>query len=205
MSSRRTGILIVAVFLVGLVTGLLIGGSLSSTLSSSPSTTTTRTLQVTVAGLTTIQIPSLDILSVCFSPGGSCANQVVYWIGRANSSIHILMYSFTLDSIGNALIQAKQRKPNLDIRIVWDESGLEDAGSEYLKLLSAGFQMHVDHRSGLLHDKFAIIDGHIVLTGSFNWTNSANDTNRENLLVLDNPPIASAYEKNFQQNWQTTT
>ncbi len=205
MSSRRTAILIVAVFLVGLIAGLLIGASSSSTQLSSTSTITTTTVQVTVAGVTTAQIQSQDILSVCFSPGGNCANQVVYWIGRANSSIHILIYSFTLDSIGNALIQAKQSKPNLDIRIVWDESSSKESGSEYQKLLNAGFQIHVDHRSGLLHDKFAIIDGHIVLTGSFNWTNSANDTNRENLIVLNSETLASAYEKNFEQNWQATT
>jgi phosphatidylserine/phosphatidylglycerophosphate/cardiolipin synthase-like enzyme len=157
------------------------------------------TVQVTIAGVSTAQVQSRDILSVCFSPGGNCANQVVYWIGRANSSIHILIYSFTLDSIGNALIQAKQNKPNLDIRIVWDESSSKETGSEYQKLLNAGFQIHVDHRSGLLHDKVAIIDGHVIITGSFNWTNSANDTNRENLLVLDNPSIAFARAGTFDQ------
>jgi len=205
MSSRRTAILIVTVLLAGLVAGFLIGALLSSTPSSSSRTITTTTMRVTVAGVTAGQIQSQDIVSVCFSPGGNCGNQVVYWIGRANSSIHILIYSFTLDNIGNALIQAKQNKPNLDIRIVWDDSSLTESGSEYQKLLNAGFQIHVDHRSGLLHDKFAIIDGHIVLTGSFNWTNSANDTNRENLIVLNSETLASAYEKNFQQNWQATT
>ncbi len=204
MSSRRTGILIVAACLAGLIAGLVIAASFS-TPSPFISTISTTTMQVTVSGVTTGQIQPQDILSVCFSPGGNCARQVVYWIGRANSSIHVLIYSFTLDSIGNALIQAKQSKPNLDIRVVWDESNVKESGSEYQKLLDAGFQIHVDHRNGLLHDKYAIIDSRIVLTGSFNWTNSANETNRENLIVLNSETVASAYEKNFQQNWQATS
>jgi phospholipase D len=203
MRQRRTAILIVAVFLVGLMIGLFIRASPSSTPTPATSTvTTTIQTQVTAASARTVQ--SQDILSVCFSPGGGCADVVVYWIGRANSSIHILIYSFTLDSIGNALITAKQNKPGLDIRIVWDASASSEAGSEYQKLLNAGFNIHVDHRSGLLHDKVAIIDSHIILTGSFNWSNAANHTNGENLIVIDNPSWASAYEQNFQENWSAT-
>jgi phospholipase D len=204
MSQRRTAILIAAVFLVGLMVGLFIGASPYSTPTPVTSTvTTTVQTQLIAASATTVQ--SQDILSVCFSPGGGCADVVVYWIGRANSSIHILIYSFTLDSIGNALITAKQNKPSLDIRIVWDASASNEAGSEYQKLVNAGFNIHIDHRSGLLHDKVAIIDSHIILTGSFNWSNAANHTNRENLIVIENPSWASAYEQNFQENWSATT
>ena len=167
-------------------------------------TVVTQSLTVT-STTTNLGLPSTDLVEYCFSPGGNCASRGVYWIGQANSSIHILIYSFTLDTISNALIQAKQNKPNLDIRIVWDASMSNETGSEYLKLLNAGFQIHVDHRSGILHDKVAIIDSHIILTGSFNWSNAANQTNRENLIILDSQAWGSAYEQNFQQNWQATT
>ena len=162
------------------------------------------TQSLTVTNTTSLGNSPAGLVEYCFSPGGNCADQVIYWIGRANSSIHILIYSFTLDTISNALIQARQNKPNLDIRIVWDESSSNESGSEYQKLLTAGFQIHIDHRNGLLHDKVAIIDGHIILTGSFNWSNAANQTNRENLIVLDSQAWGSAYEQNFQQNWQAT-
>jgi phospholipase D len=159
-------------------------------------------MQVTGSGVNTPPIQSQDILSVCFSPGGNCADQIIYWIGRANSSIHILIYSFTLDTISNALISAKQKNPALDIRIVWDTSN--STGTEYQRLENASFNMHIDHRSGLMHDKVAIIDSHIIITGSFNWSNAANQTNRENMIVLDSQAWGSAYEQYFQQNWQAT-
>ena len=55
-----------------------------------------------------------------------------------------------------------------------------------------------------MHDKVAIIDDHIVLTGSFNWSNEANNENRENLIVIDSTAIAALYEANFQQNYAAT-
>lgn len=193
------------VFLVGLIVGLFIGASPASTprTSSEPNTVTslvTTTMQLTATTITNLQSP--DILGACFSPGGNCADLVVYWIGRANSSIHIMIYSFTLENVGDALIQAKQR--GVDVKIAWDESEMNVRGSEYQKLQNAGIPIHIDERPGLLHDKYAVIDSHIILTGSFNWSNAANQTNRENLIVLDSQEWGSAYEQNFQQNWQAT-
>jgi len=45
---------------------------------------------------------NLKVLGVYFSPKGECEEQLLYWINRANVSIHILIYSFTLDSISDA-------------------------------------------------------------------------------------------------------
>jgi hypothetical protein len=74
------------------------------------------------------------LMEYCFSPGGNCASVIVKWIDRANSSIHILIYEFSLSQIGDAIIRAKQRNPNMDIRIAWDNSELNVAGSQYQRL-----------------------------------------------------------------------
>jgi phosphatidylserine/phosphatidylglycerophosphate/cardiolipin synthase-like enzyme len=203
-------IIAIVLLLVGLVVGASIGAVaftasrtfITQSLTQSLTVTSTTTTQVTRLGVNTSRIQSQDVLSVCFSPGGNCADQIIYWIGRANSSIHILIYSFTLDTISSALISAKQKNPALDIRIVWDTSN--STGTEYQRLKNASFNMHIDHRNGLMHDKVAIIDGHIIITGSFNWSADANQRNRENLIVLDSQTVGSAYEQNFQQNWQAT-
>jgi phosphatidylserine/phosphatidylglycerophosphate/cardiolipin synthase-like enzyme len=71
-------------------------------------------------------------------------------------------------------------------------------------LLSAGINTHIDHRGGIMHDKVAIIDDHIVITGSFNWSQVATEVNRENLIVIDSVVVASSYEQNFQQNYAAT-
>lgn len=146
----------------------------------------------------------MAVISVCFSPGENCGATVAYWISQANSTIHIEIYEFSLTQIGDALVSTHQTKPNLNIEIVWDHSEFNRTGSEYSRLLAAGIAIHVDTRSGIMHDKVAIIDDHIVLTGSFNWSNEANAVNRENLIVIDSTSVAALYETNFQQNYAAT-
>ena len=52
-------------------------------------------------------------------------------------------------------------------------------------LQEAGIRVHVQRgtKGGILHDKFLIIDGKYVLTGSFNWTGNATQKNDENFVV----------------------
>ena len=59
----------------------------------------------------------------------------------------------------------------------------------------------VDGASGIVHDKFAVVDGTRVLTGSFNWTYSAEDRNWENLVIIESPPLAKAYAREFRHIW----
>ncbi len=147
---------------------------------------------------------TVTVISVCFSPNGNCGATVAYWISRANSTIHIEIYDFTLNQISDALVNASRANPRLSIEIVWDDSMAHGKGSEYNVLLGAGISIHLDKRSGVMHDKVAIIDDHIVLTGSFNWSNEANQVNRENLIVIDSTAIAALYEVDFQQNYAAT-
>ncbi len=91
------------------------------------------------------------------------------------------------------------------MKVVWDESNVNGTGSEYQRLKDAGIDVRIDHRHGLLHDKVAIIDSHIIITGSFNWSQAANEENRENLLVLDSQTWAAAYEQQFQNIYNAST
>ena len=184
-----------------LLVGLMVGFGIGAAIFAGSQTPLTVTRESTMMSLNTIH--PQDLLETCFSPGGDCASRVVYWIGRANSSIHILIYSFTLNAIGDALVQAKQR--GIDARIVWDKSNWNASGSEYQKLKDSGIEVRIDYRHGLLHDKVAIIDQHIIITGSFNWSQAANQENRENLVVIEGQAWAHDYEQQFQQIWNAST
>ena len=54
---------------------------------------------------------------------------------------------------------------------------------------------------GLLHDKFAVIDERVVLTGSYNWTAAAENKNAENLLIIKDKVIARKYTDQFHHLW----
>jgi len=138
------------------------------------------------------------VMGVYFSPKGGCESQVIYWISRANVSIHILIYSFTLDSIGDALINASSR--GADVKIVFEKSQIS-IYSEYNRLKTAGIPVRNDTNPDLMHDKVMIVDGTIVLTGSFNWSASAENDNNENLIIINSTFIASIYATEFQKIW----
>jgi phosphatidylserine/phosphatidylglycerophosphate/cardiolipin synthase-like enzyme len=138
--------------------------------------------------------PTYDVY---FSPKGGCAEAVIYWIGRANQSVHVLMYIFTLDSIADALISAHKR--GVEVRVVLDKS---QSYSQYGVLRAAGIEVRNDTNwEGILHDKIAVIDNTVVLTGSFNWTTTAENNNNENLIVIRSFEVASRYESEFQKIW----
>lgn len=147
---------------------------------------------------TYVQTPA-STYDVHFSPNGGCADAVIYWISRANQSIHVLIYIFTLQNIAEALISAHGR--GIEVKVVFDKSQV--AGSAQYGLLKAsGIDVRYDtNPNGILHDKIAIIDDRVVLTGSFNWTGSAENSNNENLIVVRSPDVASKYEVQFQRIW----
>ncbi len=143
---------------------------------------------------------STKILGIYFSPKGGCEDQVLYWLGRANVSVHALIYSFTLDSIGDALIAAHNRE--VEVKILFEKSQISQY-SEYKRLKASGVPVRNDTNSDLMHDKVLIVDGTIVLMGSFNWSNSAEEDNNENLIVINSTHIATVYEQEFQKIWNT--
>jgi phosphatidylserine/phosphatidylglycerophosphate/cardiolipin synthase-like enzyme len=50
-----------------------------------------------------------------------------------------------------------------------------------------------------MHEKVIIIDDRIVIFGSFNFSGNADTSNDENLLIIDDPNIASLFEQEFQK------
>jgi phosphatidylserine/phosphatidylglycerophosphate/cardiolipin synthase-like enzyme len=200
---------IIALLIVAVMVGFAAGVAVNSA-----QTMLTRqvTVQTTTTQTTTMlaqQTSTGELVEYCFAsprlPHGDCASLLIFWFGHAKSSIHIMIYSFTLDNVSDALVQAKQR--GVDVKIAWDKTEVNLRGSEYQKLKDAGIDIRIDREAGiaLLHDKVAIIDGHIIITGSFNWSTEANLHDRENLIVIDSTAWGVAYEQNFQDIWNVSS
>lgn len=140
----------------------------------------------------------IEILGVYFSPKGGCADAIVSWINSANSSIYILIYSFTLDSIGRALLEAYSR--GVDVKAVFEESQVTQY-SEYWRLKDAGIPVRNDTNPRSMHHKVVIIDEEIVITGSYNWSKTAEEENNENLIIIRSKDIAEIYGEEFEKIW----
>jgi phosphatidylserine/phosphatidylglycerophosphate/cardiolipin synthase-like enzyme len=146
------------------------------------------------------------IVGVCFTSGygstSDCASLIVYWIGQANLSIHILIYDLTLPEISQALTAAAAR--GVDVKIVMDNTQANSKYSQYAELTAAGLNVRLSKGAYEMHDKLAIIDSRVVITGSFNWSQDANQNNDENLLIIDSPNLAAQYEQEFQVVWNAS-
>lgn len=140
----------------------------------------------------------VEILGTYFSPKGGCRDVIIKWIRSANSSIHVLIYSFTLDLIAEELIDAYKR--GVDVKVLFEKSQIS-AYSEYGRLKEAGVPVRNDTNPDFMHNKVMIIDRELVFTGSYNWSKSAEEDNDENLIIIKSMEIAEKYEEKFEEIW----
>ncbi len=140
-------------------------------------------------------------VSIYFSPRGGAEDAIVDAINSAKRTIDVAIYTFTSRPIARALIDAQRN--GVKVRIIMDDEQASDRYSKYRYLRKNGFPIKLYRGDGIMHNKFAVIDSEIVITGSFNWTASAEEYNYENLLIIDSPEVAKIYEDYFDRMWKT--
>lgn len=150
----------------------------------------------------TIAHPSIDVdgarVQNCFSPKGDCADLIVSTIDHdARRSIYFMAYSFTHDGIGKAIID--KAKAGVTVQGVFETTGSQTLFSEFGKMKKAGLDVYTDGNPWVMHHKVIIIDDHLVIAGSFNFSASANDENDENLLIIDDPSVARLFKAEFDR------
>lgn len=145
-----------------------------------------------------IKFQDTDV-KVYFSPNGGCRKAIITEIDNAHKSIIVAMYYFTNREIAQSIIRAKNR--GVSIKILLDESQTKEKFSKYRFLIKNGIRVQIDRRTGLMHNKFAVIDDLVLITGSYNWTSSAEHKNRENLLIIKNEKLAQRYIWEFNKLW----
>lgn len=145
---------------------------------------------------------SLDLIQVSFSRVDDTSSLIRTWIGRANSTIDVAVYSFTQDSLADALVSARNR--GVAVRVLMDSGTTSDSGSEYSRLQKLGISIKTDSSTGLMHDKFFVIDDRVLGTGSYNWTGSAEDDNAENLLIVRSATLVDRYLNEFNALWNAS-
>ncbi len=134
-------------------------------------------------------------VEVYFSPKGGCERRITELISSAKHSIDIAMYTFTNSRIAWALVKAYER--GVRVRVLLDGQQASDKYSKGTFLSKRGIFVVYDRMPGLMHNKFCIIDDKIVITGSYNWTATAEEKNEENLLVIHDYNVAKVYKERF--------
>jgi phosphatidylserine/phosphatidylglycerophosphate/cardiolipin synthase-like enzyme len=122
-------------------------------------------------------------VSVCFTPGGNCTDAIVKVLGNAKRTILVQAYSFTSAPIAKALLDAYKR--GVQVQVILDKSQRNEKYSSADFLANQGVPTKIDAAHAIAHNKIIIIDGEMVISGSFNFTEAAQEKNAENVLIGD--------------------
>lgn len=130
---------------------------------------------------------------ICFTPQYFCSGIIVKQINDSKRSVQVQAYSFTLDAVKQALVKAHDR--NVNVQVILDRTQEHKIGAYFA---AYGIPVWIDYRPAIAHNKVMIIDGQTVITGSFNFTNAAQERNAENVLVVHDRFLASQYQGNWK-------
>jgi phosphatidylserine/phosphatidylglycerophosphate/cardiolipin synthase-like enzyme len=137
-------------------------------------------------------------IDVYFSPDDGVQASFVDLVNNAKESIYFMAFSFTADEIGDA-VRNRARDGVVVAGVMETEQVNSNIGTEFDPFKQAGLDVLRDANEGLMHHKVMIIDENTVILGSYNFTNSAETKNDENLIVIYNEEIAAQFMVEFQR------
>jgi phosphatidylserine/phosphatidylglycerophosphate/cardiolipin synthase-like enzyme len=146
--------------------------------------------------------PAQGSLEVAFTPWDDAESLLLQTLGRARREILVQAYLLTSRPIAASLIAAKQR--GLEVSVLADANQHADNPASLLaSLADKGIPVWLETRYRNAHNKVMVIDDGtqdvVVVTGSYNFTRSAQRMNSENLLLIRGN-LALAHR--FRQNWE---
>ncbi len=135
----------------------------------------------------------------CFAPDEPCSAKLVKFIQSAKESIDIAIFEFTDENLGKAIAQAAERIP---VRLVVNPKLMHDPKEAFAIVINSRAKIKKGKQKGIMHNKFTLVDGKRMETGSYNYTRRAGNDNQENQLYLSNPGIVNRYKERFEKMWR---
>ena len=149
-------------------------------------------------------LPAIGSVEALFTPWDDAEGAIVRALGEAKQNIHVQAYLLTSRSIAGALLDAKGR--GVAVEVLADRDMVSKGENSLVpKLAAGGIPVWLETRYATAHNKIILIDvpgeQGVVITGSYNFTWSAQARNAENLLILrDNPALARRYLDNWRRH-----
>jgi len=146
--------------------------------------------------------PKPSICEVYFFPNAKNEKHLIEMLRTCMKSLDIAIFSLTRDNFAKAVIEVFNR--GIKVRVIADDECVKNFGSDVYKLAAAGISCKTDNSAQYhMHNKYAIIDESVIVTGSFNWTSQAISNNQENLLFYQDKDIAQQYTNEFNNLWNS--
>lgn len=145
-------------------------------------------------------MPKPTVFEVHFFPNNDNEVYVLKMLSTCKQSIDIAIFTMTNQRIANVISNLYKR--GVKCRIIADDECCKMWGSNIYSLAALGIPVKTDDSVRYhMHHKFAVIDNSVVITGSFNWTAQAVGHNQENVLFIENKPLAKLYTEEYNRLW----
>jgi len=149
--------------------------------------------------------PAKGSIEIAFTPWDDAEGALLRVVRSARHAIYVQAYLLTSRSLARTLIEAKQSGVAVEILADHDMTAKPGGGSQISLLAAAGIPVFIETRYAAAHNKIVLVDPEeaqcAVVTGSYNFTFSAQSRNAENLLIIrDNPELAMAYLHNWRRH-----
>jgi len=143
-----------------------------------------------------------------FSPSDGTTAHIVNAVNSANTDMQFAMLTFINNDLGDAVIDIHDA--GVDVKGIIEN--ILYFGSEYNGLVDAGVDV-LSHftTANFFHHKYGVVDATnsssdpLVITGSHNWTNSAEEDYDENTLIIHSAEIAGMYHEEFMARYAEMT
>ena len=142
---------------------------------------------------------TVEVLGVYFTPPANAVTAIIKAIDASDREVLVQAYSFTHNGIAQALVRAHQR--GVLVRVLLDKKSTSSNRFVISALQQAHIEVRQDGKHAIAHNKVMVIDLNKVITGSFNFTNSAATRNAENFLILKSEDLAQQYRLQWKNHW----
>jgi phosphatidylserine/phosphatidylglycerophosphate/cardiolipin synthase-like enzyme len=142
-------------------------------------------------------------VQVLFAAEDEVVSHLVPLLENAQRSIRFMAFSFTHDDLGSAVLA--RAKGGIDVKGIFETRGSETEYSEMTALYCAKVPVRQDGNPGTFHHKVFVIDEQTLITGSLNFSENADESNDENVVIVNNADIAAQYTQEFERRWAEAT
>ncbi|MGH9403075.1 MAG: phospholipase D-like domain-containing protein [Terriglobia bacterium] len=141
---------------------------------------------------------------ILFSRSGSVADYIERSLLDARQSVDAALYRLDLPRLARALLEVKRKTLRLRLILDWGKYHQSAESRELVARNELPVRLCGGRKDGpsKMHHKFAIIDGRVALTGSYNWTKESELSNYENLVVIAEPRVVANYTREFESLWE---
>eukprot|EP01060_Flectonema_neradi_P017200 TRINITY_DN2403_c0_g3_i1.p1 TRINITY_DN2403_c0_g3~~TRINITY_DN2403_c0_g3_i1.p1 ORF type:complete len:342 (+),score=59.78 TRINITY_DN2403_c0_g3_i1:68-1093(+) len=121
------------------------------------------------------------------------------YLRSVEKSLDVCIFALTNNDIAETILNLHRK--GVPVRVICDNDQAESQGADICRLRQAGINVREDKTEFHMHHKFAILDGSVLLNGSFNWTLQAVTSNNENVVITSDAELIQQFQACYEKMW----